>query len=122
MNQSIKTISSKFVIDIFYQFKIDKNVAWEGPEISRKKAFENVLDWMDKHSLNSFSGETSIFIVPGYKFQCCDALITNFHQPGTTLILLIAALIGNNWKEVYNSALNNNYRFLSYGDSSLLIP
>lgn len=103
-------------------FSVDKDAAFKYSDIPRIKAFENVLKWMERNNLESFSGETSIFIVPGYRFNCCDGLITNFHQPGTTLILLIAALIGKKWKDVYNSALDNNYRFLSYGDSSLLIP
>jgi len=67
-------------------------------------------------------GETSIFIKPGYRFRICKGLITNFHQPASTLILLVAAFIGNDWQKVYNEALQNDYRFLSYGDSSLLIP
>jgi S-adenosylmethionine:tRNA ribosyltransferase-isomerase len=65
-------------------------------------------------------GETEIFIFPGYQFQMIDGLITNFHQPGTTLMLLIGSLIGDDWKKVYQEALDNDYRFLSYGDSSLL--
>jgi len=67
-------------------------------------------------------GHTSIYIRPGYTFQICRGLITNFHLPGSTLILLVAALLGQDWKRVYETALKNNYRFLSYGDSSLLIP
>jgi S-adenosylmethionine:tRNA ribosyltransferase-isomerase len=67
-------------------------------------------------------GETSIFIRPGYHFRVCRGLITNFHQPASTLILLVAAFIGEDWKRVYHEALEKDYRFLSYGDSSLLIP
>jgi S-adenosylmethionine:tRNA ribosyltransferase-isomerase len=67
-------------------------------------------------------GETSIYILPGYEFNVCDALITNFHQPGSTLIVLVSAFIGEDWKNVYSTALENGYRFLSYGDSSILIP
>jgi S-adenosylmethionine:tRNA ribosyltransferase-isomerase len=58
--------------------------------------------------------------VPGYQFKSADALITNFHQPRSTLLLLVAAFIGKDWIKVYDHALKNNYRFLSYGDSSLL--
>ncbi len=65
-------------------------------------------------------GETSIFIRPGYKFRICKGLITNFHQPSSTLILLVAAFVGEDWKRIYQEALDNGYRFLSYGDSSLL--
>lgn len=67
------------------------------------------------------AGHTSIFIVPGYRFRVVDALITNFHQPGSTLLLLIAAFVGPEWKKIYDEALQNDYRFLSYGDSSLLV-
>lgn len=70
----------------------------------------------------SLAGATSIYIRPGYKFHLCDALITNFHQPGSTLMLLVAAFIGSDWRIVYREAMDNGYRFLSYGDSSLLIP
>ena len=66
-------------------------------------------------------GETEIFIFPSYTFRVCDALVTNFHMPNTTLILLVAAFVGKDWFDIYQSALDNDYRFLSYGDSSLLI-
>jgi S-adenosylmethionine:tRNA ribosyltransferase-isomerase len=68
------------------------------------------------------AGRTRILIVPGYAFKCCDALVTNFHQPGSTLILLVGALLGHAlWRRVYDEALVSGYRFLSYGDSSLLV-
>ena len=66
-------------------------------------------------------GHTEIFIYPGYALKVCHGLITNFHLPGSTLILLIAALVGDDWRKVYDAALANDYRFLSYGDSSLLM-
>jgi S-adenosylmethionine:tRNA ribosyltransferase-isomerase len=72
--------------------------------------------------MDIISGNTSIYIMPGYTFRICNGLITNFHQPGSTLLLLIAALIGDAWRKVYREAMDNGYRFLSYGDSSLLIP
>jgi S-adenosylmethionine:tRNA ribosyltransferase-isomerase len=89
---------------------------------SRKSAFEAILSWMEINNLNQIIGTTEIFIFPGYEFRVCDGLITNFHQPGSTLILLVAAFIGADWKKLYDQALENNYRFLSYGDSSLLMP
>lgn len=88
----------------------------------RKAAFQAIIDWMRRHKLSQIVGSTEIFIFPGYTFKVCDGLITNFHQPGSTLMLLVGALIGEDWKKVYESALDNNYRFLSYGDSSLLLP
>lgn len=89
---------------------------------TRKQSFQAILDYMDKAEMESLHGDTEIFLFPGYKFQVVNGLITNFHQPESTLILLIAAFIGEDWEEVYNHALTKDYRFLSYGDSSLLIP
>jgi S-adenosylmethionine:tRNA ribosyltransferase-isomerase len=91
-------------------------------QYSKKQSLEAVRKWMDGKGIDTLAGETSIFIKPGYRFMMSDALITNFHQPGSTLILLVAAFIGDDWRRVYREALENNYRFLSYGDSSLLIP
>lgn len=106
------------------QFSIDKLEPYEPYSMlpSRQEAFQCILDWMDKHQVSQIVGNTEIFIFPGYQFRVCDGLITNFHQPGSTLMLLVAALIGDDWKQVYQSALNQSYRFLSYGDSSLIIP
>ncbi len=87
-----------------------------------EKALENIIDHMDKNGLDSFSGETGIFIVPGYSFRVANGLITNFHLPGTTLILLVAAMVGKDWKVIYDQAKREKYRFLSYGDSSLILP
>lgn len=89
---------------------------------SAEEALGNVLSYMKRNALTEIRGNSSIYIVPGYSFKICDALITNFHQPGSTLMLLVAAFIGNDWKKIYQEALSHNYRFLSYGDSSLLIP
>jgi S-adenosylmethionine:tRNA ribosyltransferase-isomerase len=89
-------------------------------EVSLESAFSAVAAYMTKRKIESLTGETSIYIVPGYRFKVVDALITNFHQPGSTLILLIAAFIGDDWRRVYDEALTTGYRFLSFGDSSLL--
>jgi S-adenosylmethionine:tRNA ribosyltransferase-isomerase len=86
------------------------------------EALQAVAAYMDVHKISTLTGTTSIFIYPGYKFRICQGLITNFHLPGSTLILLVAAFVGENWKKIYEEALQNDYRFLSYGDSSLLIP
>jgi S-adenosylmethionine:tRNA ribosyltransferase-isomerase len=83
-------------------------------------SLQNVLRHMGHNE--TLEGKTSIFIRPGYSFRVCNALITNFHQPGSTLLLLVAAFAGPEWKKIYESALTNDYRFLSYGDSSLIIP
>jgi S-adenosylmethionine:tRNA ribosyltransferase-isomerase len=88
---------------------------------SAKAALAAVLSYFETHHLTQLIGETEIYIVPGYDFKLCKGLITNYHQPGSTLMLLVAALLGNDWKKVYQAALQNGYRFLSYGDSSLLL-
>ena len=88
----------------------------------RKEVFNFMLNWMKQKKISVISGKTEIFIIPGYQFRVCDGLITNFHQPGSTLMLLVWAFIGDSWKKVYDHALNNDYRFLSYGDSSILLP
>jgi S-adenosylmethionine:tRNA ribosyltransferase-isomerase len=75
---------------------------------------------MAKKEGKSLVATTQLMIVPGYDFRVTDTLITNFHQPRSTLLLLIAAFIGDSWKETYQYALDNGFRFLSYGDSSLL--
>ncbi len=106
------------------EFQIAKLTPYDTNEVelpSRNMAFEAVLDHMIQNNYHEISGETEIFIFPGYSFKVCDALITNFHQPGSTLILLIAAFVGEKWRMIYDEALANSYRFLSYGDSSLLI-
>lgn len=107
--------------DVFEIQKLEP-YSFEDQLPSRHQAFSAILNWMEKNELNQIVGTTEIFIFPGYQFKVCDGLITNFHQPGSTLILLVAAFIGPDWKKVYQQALENEYRFLSYGDSSLLMP
>jgi S-adenosylmethionine:tRNA ribosyltransferase-isomerase len=91
-------------------------------EVTVPESLHAVLQHMALQKTDLLIGETSIFIRPGYKFRICKALITNFHQPGSTLILLVAAFTGQHWKQIYREALDSGYRFLSYGDSSLLFP
>lgn len=89
---------------------------------SKIEALESILKLMEINNLEELHGSTEIFIIPGYQFRICEALITNFHLPKSTLILLIAAFVGEDWKKIYKEALASDYRFLSYGDSSLLLP
>jgi S-adenosylmethionine:tRNA ribosyltransferase-isomerase len=77
---------------------------------------------MNKNKLERLVAKTQILIAPGYEFKIVKGLVTNFHQPQSTLLLLVAALIGNDWRKVYDYALQNDFRFLSYGDGSLLFP
>lgn len=88
--------------------------------LSVKDAFKSLLGYMQTNNLNVVSASTQIMIVPGYNVMTADALITNFHQPRSTLLLLVSAFIGDDWKSIYSYAMENNFRFLSYGDSNLL--
>jgi S-adenosylmethionine:tRNA ribosyltransferase-isomerase len=89
---------------------------------SPSESLEAILAKMNADNLDEILGETEIFIFPSYQFKFCKGLITNYHQPESTLILLVAALIGEDWRKVYQQAMEQDYRFLSYGDSSLLLP
>ncbi len=105
------------------KFSIDQNDPYLKRDLpSRAEALNSILTHMENHSVTTIMGNTSIYIYPGYTFKMCNGLVTNFHLPGSTLILLVAAFIGDDWRKVYKEALQTNYRFLSYGDSSLLIP
>ncbi len=98
---------------------------WEAYELAEKnisaqESLQSLLKWMDKNNLERLIGKTQILIAPGYQFKIVKGLITNFHQPQSTLLLLVAALIGEDWRKVYDYALQHDFRFLSYGDGSLL--
>ena len=103
-------------------FEIKQWQAYEnnyGSEISASDSLGHVLKFMTHHNLELLTGTTQLIIVPGYKFRIAKGLLTNFHMPKSTLLLLVAALIGDSWKNVYDYCLKNNFRFLSYGDSCL---
>ncbi len=91
-------------------------------EISPIKAIQNLLDWLDRHELTTLHTSTQIIIAPGYDYHIVKMLVTNFHQPQSTLLLLVSAFVKGNWRCIYDYALSHDFRFLSYGDSSLLIP
>ncbi len=98
---------------------------WEPYELSSEtsvtESLNALLEFLEKNDLTTLHASTSMIIVPGYKFRMINGLITNFHQPASTLLLLVSAWIGERWKKAYNYALNNDFRFLSYGDSSLFL-
>jgi S-adenosylmethionine:tRNA ribosyltransferase-isomerase len=103
-------------------FFVEKLQPYTGTShVSLQQSMANILEWMAKKGLETLHGETEIFIFPGYDFKVCKGLITNFHQPQSTLLMLVSAFIGNTWKELYEIALDNDYRFLSYGDGMLLM-
>jgi len=87
--------------------------------ISTETALQTVIETLEKSGLTELHGETSLMIAPGYTYHIPDVIITNFHQPKSTLLLLVAAFVGEQWKKAYRYALSNNFRFLSYGDSCL---
>lgn len=106
-------------------FQLDQHYAYQLPAEAQPTptaALEAVLNYLTVSGQASVVAHTAIYITPGYRLRLCKGIVTNFHQPGSTLILLIAALIGEDWRRVYAEALNSGYRFLSYGDSSLLLP
>ncbi|MBW3467932.1 S-adenosylmethionine:tRNA ribosyltransferase-isomerase [Arthrospiribacter ruber] len=105
--------ASEFFIEKLYPYGNFENLP------SRKESFSKVLDMMKTKNLREITGSTEIFIMPGYEFKVCDGLITNFHQPSSTLVLLIAAFTKGDWFKIYNEALEMDYRFLSYGDSNI---
>ena len=107
--------TTDFLIEKLYPYPFEES---ELP--TANQALDMIAKYMDDKKLDQIVGETEIFIFPGYKFRLCKGLITNYHQPGSTLILLVAAMVGEDWVKIYKEAMGNDYRFLSYGDSSLL--
>ena len=99
---------------------------WEPYEVSNAvtavTALESLLSWMDARSLTVLHSSTQIIIAPGYDYHIVKMLVTNFHQPQSTLLLLVSAFVKGDWHKIYDYALSHDFRFLSYGDSSLLIP
>ncbi len=128
---SLRTIESLYWLGIKVFLNIDikklELLQWDVYEddlknvtITASQSLSILLNWMKKNNLNNLFTSTQILIAPEYKFKIANAIVTNFHQPQSTLLLLVAAAIGEDWKNVYDYALQNNYRFLSYGDGSLL--
>jgi S-adenosylmethionine:tRNA ribosyltransferase-isomerase len=93
----------------------------ETEEVTAHEALTALLDYLDRNQTDTLLSATQIMIAPGYEFKIVKGIITNFHQPKSTLLLLISAFVNGNWKSIYNYALDNDFRFLSYGDSSLLL-
>lgn len=130
---SVRTLESLFYIGIMLKNKKiqdkDQNnfhvPQWapyeEHPEMSTQDALQNILNYLDDNNLTTLHAETQIMIKPGYRFRIVNGIITNFHQPKSTLLLLVSAFVNGDWKRIYDYALANDFRFLSYGDSSLLL-
>ena len=125
---SVRTLESLYYLGVraYNRQPLTEVEQWEpyetSPSLSAVEALEALLSWMDDNGLDVLHTSTRIIIVPGYQYHIVERLITNFHQPQSTLLLLVSALIGNDWHKVYDYALTHDFRFLSYGDSSILIP
>lgn len=134
---SVRTLESLYYMGV----KLEKNLdlsedelhvcQWEpykgetfemAANVTPLKAIQNILAYLDRHSLNSLHSSTQIIIAPGYEYKIVKMLVTNFHQPQSTLLLLVSAFLHGDWHKIYDYALAHDFRFLSYGDSSLLIP
>ncbi|MFI5133265.1 MAG: S-adenosylmethionine:tRNA ribosyltransferase-isomerase [Chitinophagales bacterium] len=128
---SLRTIESLYWLGV--KTKLDPSIdpssltllQWEAYDLAKEnilpeESLRSLLHWMSMNQLSRLLSKTQIIIAPGYKVKIIKALITNFHQPQSTLLLLVAALIGEDWKKVYAYALENDFRFLSYGDGCLL--
>ena len=121
--ESIYWFGVKYLKGDNYPLLIEKLYPYQHENLpSTEESLKAILKEMEKKNIEEITAETEIFIFPSYQFKLCKGIITNYHQPESTLILLIAALIGENWRKIYEEAMTKNYRFLSYGDSSLLLP
>ncbi len=129
---SVRTLESLYYIGVKLQENPDASMdelhvnQWEPyenqPSIEPMQALQNILDYLDVHQLPSLHTSTQIIIAPGYDYKIVKMLVTNFHQPQSTLLLLVSAFVHGDWRKIYDYALAHGFRFLSYGDSSLLIP
>lgn len=127
---SVRSLESLYWLGLQLEHKKDftrlpEVLQWEPYEkkatIPEKKALQNLTDYLERTGHKELQFSTQVIIVPGYDFKIISGMITNFHQPQSTLLLLISAFLGNEWKKVYNYALENDFRFLSYGDSNLYL-
>jgi S-adenosylmethionine:tRNA ribosyltransferase-isomerase len=127
---SLRTLETLYWMGIKCTFNNPKSIndlevmQWDPYELegalSYQDSLNNLVSWMHSHNLSRLVCRTSLLIALPYQLKIVKAIFTNFHQPQSTLLALVSAIVGENWKKIYNHALNNSYRFLSYGDSSLL--
>jgi S-adenosylmethionine:tRNA ribosyltransferase-isomerase len=120
--ESLYWIGLKLLNKLADPFFIDQHFAYQKYTLvpDTQEAIQAIIDYLNFEELDTLMASTAIYIHPGYQFKICNILVTNFHQPGSTLMLLVAAFVGDDWKRIYDEALNKDYRFLSYGDSSIL--
>ena len=130
---SVRTLESLYYLGL--KLHADKEIEesklhigqWEPydenqPKLKPQEAINAILDYMSAKRISTIHFSTQIIIVPGYDYKIVKMLVTNFHQPQSTLLLLVSAFVNGDWKSIYDYALSHEFRFLSYGDSSLLIP
>jgi len=113
--KTMNSAPSRIVLNQWDHLDLDHSISIEA-------ALEELQNFLKKNRKETLDASTQIMITPGYKFKLTKSMITNFHQPRSTLLMLIAAFVGKDWKDIYDYALSNDFRFLSYGDSSLLMP
>lgn len=128
---SVRTLESLYYIGVTISQHPDANEAdlhvkqWQpyetNPSLSPVEALQAILDYMNRHGLETLHTSTQIIIAPGYEYKIVKRMVTNFHQPQSTLLLLVSAFVKGDWRRIYDYALSHDFRFLSYGDSSLLI-
>ena len=124
---SVRTLESLYYVGVSC---IEKGAPEDVPQwapyereypYSTKQALEAIVSYLEANHLKELKVGTRIIIVPGFRFRLVDLMVTNFHQPESTLILLVSAFVGGDWRTIYDYALAHGFRFLSYGDSSLLV-
>lgn len=127
---SLRTLESLFWIGVKLHMGLNETeiYQWDAYDLDvphgfgYKNALETIFNFLTAQNEDALRTKTQLLIAGGYKIRSVNGIITNFHQPNSTLLLLIEAMVGKNWRNIYQHALENNYRFLSYGDSSLLLP
>ena len=130
---SVRTLESLYFMGLKVMHNPDLSESalhvsqWEpyslsGDSVDAETALQALASWMDSHHLSVLHSSTQIIIAPGYDYRIVKMLVTNFHQPQSTLLLLVSAFVKGDWHRIYDYALSHDFRFLSYGDSSLLIP
>lgn len=127
----VRTLESIFIMGAKLFLKLENPFSvkqWEVydqenkiDQVSKLDALQSILDYLNLNGLENLIGETALMIIPGYHHKIAKGIITNFHQPQSTLLLLISSYLGDHWKSIYQHALENEYRFLSYGDSNLYL-
>ena len=129
---SVRTLESLYYIGLLISINPEANqeelhvkqwMPYEPhPALTPVESLQYILDYLNRHGMEALHTSTQIIIAPGYEYKIVKKIVTNFHQPQSTLLLLVSAFVKGNWKKIYDYALSHDFRFLSYGDSSILIP